>query len=96
MHMPKVPSPLRLEGDPDLVFLKDNHIDGDKQWRMMLEYFKKNPSALMDAIPTPPGEEADTEALKDFKTGLTPKKGTSFKFGGQQKSYNRPSYVERR
>lgn len=25
----------------------------------MMDYFKKNPSALMDAIPTPPNEEAD-------------------------------------
>ena len=47
----------------------------------MLDYFKKNPSALMDAIPTPPGEEEDNEALKDFRTGLTPKRGCNFKFG---------------
>lgn len=62
----------------------------------MLDYFKKNPDALMDAIPTPPGEEEDKEALKDFRTGLTPKKGFSFKFGGNEKSYNRPSYIDRR
>ena len=47
----------------------------------MLGYFKKNPGALMDAIPTPPGEEEDNEALKDFRTGLTPKRGSHFKFG---------------
>jgi len=81
--MPRMPAPVRSRGDPDLGFLEDNHIDEDKQWRLMLDYFKKNPSALMDAIPTPPGEEADTEALKDFRTGLTPKKGCSFKFGGE-------------
>ena len=40
----------------------------------MLDYFKKNPQALMDAIPTPPGEEADDFALGDFHTGLTPKR----------------------
>ena len=82
--LPQVPAPLAImaPGDPDLVFLQDNHIDEDKQWRLMLDYFKKNPSALMDAIPTPPGEEEDKEALKDFRTGLTPKRGQSFKFGG--------------
>ena len=44
----------------------------------MLDYFKKNPESLMDAIPTPPDEEADDAALKDFRSGLTPKRGFNF------------------
>lgn len=47
----------------------------------MLDYFKKNPTALMDAIPTPPDEEEDDIALKDFHSGLTPKRNFQFKFG---------------
>ena len=58
----------------------------------MLDYFKKNPSALMDAIPTPPGEQEDEEALKDFKTGLTPMRGKSFKFTGNNRIVNRFGY----
>jgi hypothetical protein len=42
----------------------------------MLEYFKENPAALMDALPTPKGSE-DGDALDGFKTGLTPKKNFS-------------------
>jgi len=49
----------------------------------MLDYFKKNPSALMDAIPTPPDQADEQEALKDFRTGLTPKRGSNFKFNGE-------------
>jgi len=55
MSMPKLPDPIQIRGDPDLLFLQDNHIDDDKQWRLMLDYFEKNPDALLDAIPTPPG-----------------------------------------
>ena len=55
----------------------------------MMDYFKKNPTALMDAIPTPPGEEEDP----DFRTGLTPKKGFSFKFGDA--GPNRPDTANR-
>ena len=75
------------------MFLQDNHIDEDKQWRLMLDYFKKNPDALMDAIPTPPGGDEDEKALADFRTGLTPKRGKAFKFGGD-KHINRPNYDE--
>lgn len=46
----------------------------------MMDYFKENPTALMDAIPTPPGEEEDNSMLKDFRTGLTPKRKFNFKF----------------
>jgi hypothetical protein len=46
----------------------------------MLDYFKKNPEALMDAIPTPPDEEEDDLILKDFSSGLTPKRNYNFKF----------------
>jgi hypothetical protein len=38
---------------------------------MMMNYFKENPAALLDAIPTPREEEQET--LADFKSGLTPK-----------------------
>ena len=48
----------------------------------MMDYFKENPKALLDAMPTPRGEEEeDTNALADFTTGLTPKKNFTFKFG---------------
>ncbi len=47
----------------------------------MMEYFKENPSALLDAMPTPKGSEGeDPNILADFTTGLTPKKN-NFKFG---------------
>jgi hypothetical protein len=46
----------------------------------MMEYFKENPEALLDAMPTPRGEEEDQALLSDFKTGLTPTK-SNFKFG---------------
>ena len=91
MPMPKLPEPIKVRGDPDLQFLQDTFIDEDKQWRLMLDYFKKNPSALMDAIPTPPAQDEDDEALADFKTGLTPKRGKAFKFGGDR-VINRPNY----
>ena len=44
----------------------------------MLDYFKKNPDALLDAIPTPPGCDEDERALADFRTGLTPKGNKAF------------------
>ena len=97
--MPKMPDviPIRGKNDPDLVFLQDNHIDEDKQWHLMMDYFKKNPTALMDAIPTPPEPEQDDEALKDFRTGLTPKRGCNFKFGGNKSSIvNAARYQPRR
>jgi len=47
----------------------------------MLDYFKKNPYALLDALPTPPGEEEDEYFLKDFHSGLTPKRNFQFRFG---------------
>jgi hypothetical protein len=39
----------------------------------MMDYFKANPAALLDAMPTP-REEDDAGLLADFTTGLTPKK----------------------
>ena len=30
----------------------------------MMEFFKANPAALMDALPTPPGSEDDTTSVK--------------------------------
>lgn len=43
-----------------------------------MAFFKENPKALLDAIPTPRGDEE--KMLRDFKSGLTPKEGMSFKF----------------
>lgn len=51
--LPKVPAPIETRADPDLDFLGDEQLREKKQWRLMLGYFKKNPGALMDAIPTP-------------------------------------------
>ena len=86
--MPALPAPIGSKATA-LTFLTDNFIDEDKQWRLMMDYFAKNPSALMDAIPTPRNEEEDP----DFRTGLTPKKGFSFKFGDT--GPNRPGTADR-
>ena len=58
-----------------------------------MDYFTKNPQALMDAIPTPRADDEDE--LADFRTGLTPKKGFSFKFGNEP-TQNRPSTSDMR
>jgi len=73
MRPPSLPQPIGSIDDCKFNFLTDKNIDEDKQWKLMIDYFKKNPQALMDAIPTPPGEE-EGDALNDFHTGLTPKK----------------------
>jgi hypothetical protein len=44
----------------------------------------------MDALPTPTGSEEDKVALGGYKTGLTPKKTFSSKFGGKAEGVNRP------
>ena len=49
-----------------------------------MSYFKENPKALLDAIPTPRGDEE--KALKDFKSGLTPKADMSFRFNDTSSS----------
>jgi len=38
-----------------------------EDWNDIMSYFKENPKALLDAIPTPRGEEE--KALKEFKAG---------------------------
>ena len=81
VNMPAIPGPLsKASKQKNLGFLQDSNLDEDKQWRLMMDYFKENPTALMDAIPTPPGEEEDNSMLKDFRTGLTPKRKFNFKF----------------
>lgn len=75
--LPSLPEPISQTSDirkkpANMTFLADDYLDDDKQWKLMMDYFKKNPDALMDAIPTPTGEEEDAAALNDFKTGLTP------------------------
>lgn len=81
MRPPTMPDPIGSLADCRFNFLTDKTIDEDKQWKLMLEYFKKNPQALMDAIPTPPGEEEDDFVLDGFHTGLTPKRNFQFRFG---------------
>ena len=94
MRPPQLPQPISSVDDCKFNFLTDKNIDEDKQWKLMMDYFKKNPQALMDAIPTPPGEE-EYDALADFHTGLTPKKNFQFKFGQMDPSgtfkSNRPN-----
>lgn len=36
-----------------------------------MKYFKENPKALLDAIPTPRGEEE--KLIREFKKGFSPK-----------------------
>lgn len=45
-----------------------------------MDYFKTNPGALLDALPSPTGSD-DEDALAGFNTGLTPKKTFANKFG---------------
>ena len=72
---PRMPNPIGTKSSA-LNFLHDTHLDDDKQWKLMLDYFTKNPETLLDAIPTPRADDEDE--LGDFRTGLTPKKGFSF------------------
>ena len=48
-----------------------NKLDAKKaekeDWNEIMNYFKENPKALLDAIPTPRGDEE--KALKEFKHG---------------------------
>jgi hypothetical protein len=62
-----------LSGGLAIDNMEDRNLDGGKQWHNMLEYFNKNPSALMDAMPTPKKLE-DVDALEGLNTCLTPKK----------------------
>jgi hypothetical protein len=44
-----------------------------------MSFFKENPKALLDAIPTPRGDEE--RLLREFKSsGMTPKGDMNFKF----------------
>jgi hypothetical protein len=72
-----------------------NQKKSDKQeWAETLEFFKKNPKALMDAIPTPRGEEE--KMLKEFKmgNGLTPKGDMNFRFNDTSSSFNFKSRMQ--
>ena len=62
--LPKFPKPIAMRADPDLNFLTDSHLKEKKQWKLMMDYFKKNPNALMDAIPTPPNEKAEAQGMQ--------------------------------
>jgi len=63
----------------------------------MLDYFKKNPTALMDAIPTPRGESEDEEDLKDFRSGLSPMRKNQFKFNpGSKMRTSGTNFMNRR
>ena len=59
--MPKEPEAPLVRGEPGLGFVNDDHLNKKKQWRLIMDYFKKNPAALMDAIPTPPNEEEEDQ-----------------------------------
>jgi hypothetical protein len=50
---------------------EDSHDD----WQSTLAFFKQNPAALLDAIPTPRNDE---HAIQEFEKCLTPKKGPDF------------------
>ena len=52
-----------------------NEID---DWANMMDYFKKNPKVLLDAIPTPKNEEGQT-GFPEIGFGMTPSKDISFK-----------------
>lgn len=64
--LPKVPAPIEIRADPDLNFLNNTHMQEKKQWRLMMGYFKKNPGALMDAIPTPPNEKTESDQVQQL------------------------------
>lgn len=66
MGPPKLPGALKLD------FIDDKNLNDEVQWELMMAYFKGNPAALLDALPSPTGSEEDKNALRDFKTGLTP------------------------
>jgi hypothetical protein len=50
-----------------------------------MSYLKDNPKALLDAIPTPRGDEQ--KILRDFKSGLTPKADMDLRFNDTTGSF---------
>ena len=48
---------------------------GDPNWNNMMDFFKQNPAALMDALPTPPGSDMgdidDVKSKKGFEMDFT-------------------------
>lgn len=40
----------------------------DPEWTNMMEFFKQNPAALMDALPTPPGSDDGSQQQPEFVT----------------------------
>ena len=61
--MGKVSIRIKDNLDKKIASLKDA-----KEWNEVMNYFKSNPKALLDAIPTPRGEEE--KALKELKNGF--------------------------
>jgi len=53
----------------DQVAIYEGEDEGHTKWDHVLKYFENNPQALMEAIPTPRGEEEQAN---------TPKAGNSF------------------
>jgi hypothetical protein len=47
-----------------------------QEWNDVMNFFKSNPKALLDAIPTPRGDEE--KALKEFKKGFLQKNEMNF------------------
>jgi hypothetical protein len=44
------------DSNQNLQFLNDTELSKGKQWKLVLDYFKKNPSDLLDAFTTPKQE----------------------------------------
>ena len=40
---------------------------GDQEWSNMMDFFKSNPAALMDALPTPPGSDHGGSPAKSIR-----------------------------
>ena len=47
MGPPKLPGALKLD------FIDDKNLNDEVQWELMMAYFKGNPAALLDALPSP-------------------------------------------
>ena len=46
-------SEVRLPGASKLDFMDNTSLEEHVQWRLMMQYFKENPAALLDALPSP-------------------------------------------
>lgn len=61
----------------------------------MMDFFKENPKALLDAIPTPRNDENMNNQFPDLLTfGMTPQKDNFAKFNDSlmQQSFKKPAF----